>query len=50
MLVPEGGDGGAEGDVHYVDVEQDLDQTPEGLKANLTNEGKTRFIINPCFV
>jgi hypothetical protein len=29
-LVPEGGDEGAAGDMHYVTVEQDLDQSPEG--------------------
>jgi hypothetical protein len=46
-LMPDGGDEGANGDVHYVVVEQDLDQSPEGPKANLTNEGKPRFIINP---
>jgi hypothetical protein len=40
-LVPEGGDEGADGDVHYVVVEQDLDQSPEG---------KPQFIINPCFI
>jgi hypothetical protein len=28
--VPEGGDRGADGDVHYVAIEQDLDQSPEG--------------------
>jgi hypothetical protein len=44
--VPEGGDGGADGDVHHVVVEQDLDQSPEGPKANLGIEGKPR-IINP---
>jgi hypothetical protein len=44
--VPEGGDGGADGDVHHVVVEQDLDQSPEGPKANLATEGKPR-IINP---
>jgi hypothetical protein len=49
-LVPEGGDGGTDGDVHYVAVEQDLDQSPEGPKANLAKEGKPQFIINPCFV
>jgi hypothetical protein len=49
-LVPEGGDEEVDGDVHYVVVEQDLDQSPEGPKANLANEGKSRFIINPyCF-
>jgi hypothetical protein len=46
--VPEGGDGGADGDVHHVVVEQDLDQGPEGPKANLAIEGKPR-IINPVF-
>jgi hypothetical protein len=44
--VPEGGDGGADGDVHHVVVEQDLDQSTEGPKANLATEGKPR-IINP---
>jgi hypothetical protein len=47
-LVPEGGDEGADGDVHYVAVEQDLDQRPEGPKANFANEGKPWFIINLC--
>jgi hypothetical protein len=46
--MPEGGDEGEDGDVHYVTVEQDLDQSPEGTKANLANKGKPRFIINPC--
>jgi hypothetical protein len=46
--VPEGGDGGADGDVHHVVVEQDLDQSPEGPKANLAIEGKPQ-IINPIF-
>jgi hypothetical protein len=34
--------------VHHVVVEQDLDQRPEGPKANLAIEGKPR-IINPVF-
>jgi hypothetical protein len=38
--VPEGEDGGPDGDVHHVVVEQDLDQSPEGPKANLASEGK----------
>jgi hypothetical protein len=46
MRVPEGGDAGADKDVHHVVVEQDLDQHPEGPKANLAIEGKPR-IINP---
>jgi hypothetical protein len=44
--VPEGGDGGPDGDVHHVVVEQDLDQSPEEPKANLAIEAKPR-IINP---
>jgi hypothetical protein len=44
--VPEGEDGGADGDAHHVVVEQDLDQSPEGPKANLAPEGKP-WIINP---
>jgi hypothetical protein len=44
--VPEGGDGGADGDVHHVVVEQDLDQSPVGPNAILSIEGKPR-IINP---
>jgi hypothetical protein len=48
-LVSEGGDEGADGDVHYVIVEQGMDQSPKGPKTNLTNEGKPR-IINPCFI
>jgi hypothetical protein len=47
-LVPADEDEGAGGDVHYVTVEQDLDQSPEGPKASFANEGKPRFIINPC--
>jgi hypothetical protein len=46
--VPEGGDGGADGDVHHIVVEQGLDQSPEGPKANFAIEGKPR-IINPDF-
>jgi hypothetical protein len=47
-LVPEEGDKAADVDVHNVVVEQDLDQSPEGPKANLAIEGKPR-IINPDF-
>jgi hypothetical protein len=47
-LVPEGGHEGADRDVHHVTVEQDLDQCPEGPKANLTDKGKP-WIINPSF-
>jgi hypothetical protein len=45
-LVPEGGDEGADEELHYVDVAQDLDQSLEG--PNLASEGKPR-IINPVF-
>jgi hypothetical protein len=47
-LVLEGGEGGAVSELHYVDVAQDLDQGPEGPKANLASEGKPR-IINLSF-
>jgi hypothetical protein len=47
-LVPEGGDEGASKELSYVDVAQDLEQSPEGPKANLASEGKPR-IINPVF-
>jgi hypothetical protein len=47
-LVPEGGNEGAEEELQYVDVAQDLDPSPEGPKANLAREGKPR-IINPVF-
>jgi hypothetical protein len=46
--MPKGGDEDADGELQYVDVAQDLDQSPEGPKANLDNEGKPR-IINPSF-
>jgi hypothetical protein len=47
-LVPEGGDEGAVGELQHVYVAQDLDQSPEGPKANLASGGKPR-IINPSF-
>jgi hypothetical protein len=43
-LVPEGGDEGADEELQYVDVAQDLDPSPEGPKANLASEGKPRII------
>jgi hypothetical protein len=46
--VPEGGDGGADEELQYVDVAQDLDQSLEGPKANIASEGKL-WIINPIF-
>jgi hypothetical protein len=47
-LVSEGGDEGADKELPYVNVAQDLDQSPEGPKVNLASEGKPR-IINPVF-
>jgi hypothetical protein len=47
-LVPEGGDEGADEELPYLDVAQDLDPSPEGPKANLASEGKPR-IINTVF-
>jgi hypothetical protein len=48
MLVLEGGDEGVDEELQYVDVAQDLDQSPEGPNANLASKGKPR-IINPVF-
>jgi hypothetical protein len=41
-LVPERGDEGADEELQHVFVAQDLDQGPEGPKANLASEGKPR--------
>jgi hypothetical protein len=38
-LVPGGGDEGADEELRYVDIAQDLDPSPEGPKANLASEG-----------
>jgi hypothetical protein len=38
----------ADDELQYMNVAQDLDQSPEGLKANLASEGKPR-IIKPVF-
>jgi hypothetical protein len=46
--VLEGGNEGADKELPYVDVAQDLDPNPEGPKANLASEGKPQ-IINPAF-
>ena len=43
-LIPEVGAEGADGDVHNVEVNQDLDQSPEEPKANHADEGKHRII------
>jgi hypothetical protein len=45
-FVPEGGSEGADEELQYVDVARDLDSSPEGPKANLASEGRSR-IINP---
>jgi hypothetical protein len=47
-FVPEGGNEGADKELPYMDVAQDLDPSPEGPKADLASEGKPR-IINPVF-
>jgi hypothetical protein len=46
--VPEGGDKAADEELQYMDIAQDMGQSPEGPKANLASEGKPR-IINPVF-
>jgi hypothetical protein len=43
-LVPADEDEGAGGDVHYVTVEQDPDQSLEGCLSACADEGKPRFI------
>jgi hypothetical protein len=43
MLVPANEDEGAGGDVHYVTVEQDPDQSPEVGVSACADEGKPRF-------
>jgi hypothetical protein len=47
-LVSADEDEGAGGDVHYVSVDQVLDQSPEGCLSACADEGKPRFIINLC--
>jgi hypothetical protein len=41
-------DEGAGGDMHYVTVEQDSDQSPEGCVSACANEGKPDLFINLC--
>jgi hypothetical protein len=50
MLLPVDEDEGAGGDVHYVTIEQDPDQSPKVGGSACADEGKPRFIINPCFI
>jgi hypothetical protein len=47
--VLEGGNEGADGELQYGDVAQDLNQSPEGPKDNLASESKPQ-IINPIFL
>jgi hypothetical protein len=42
--MPKRGDKGADGELQYVDVTQDLDQSPEGPKVNLGSKGKLWII------
>jgi hypothetical protein len=46
--VPGAGNEGANEELQFVDVAQDLEPGPEGPKVNLASEGKPR-IINPVF-
>jgi hypothetical protein len=46
--VPADEDEGAGGDVHYVTVEQDPDQSPEVCVSTCADEGKPGLIINLC--
>jgi hypothetical protein len=43
MLVPADEDEGAGGDVHYVTIEQDPDQSPEVCVSACADEGKPWF-------
>jgi hypothetical protein len=43
-LGPEGGDEGADGDVYYVVVEQDLDQSLEGPRPTLPTKASPRSL------
>jgi hypothetical protein len=43
MLMPADEDEGAGGDVHYVTIEQDPDQSPEVCMSPCADEGKTLF-------
>jgi hypothetical protein len=45
--VPEGGDVGADEELQYVDVAQDLDQSAEGPKANLPAKASPRSLTLP---
>jgi hypothetical protein len=45
MLVPTDKDEGLGGDVHYMTVEQDPDQSPEGCLSACADEGKPMCFI-----
>jgi hypothetical protein len=47
-LVPDGGDEGADEELQYMDVAQDLDPSPEGPKANLASQESPGSLI-PSF-
>jgi hypothetical protein len=49
-LVPEDGNEGAGGSVHYVTVEQDPSQSPEDCLTACANEGKPRFYHSPMII
>jgi hypothetical protein len=56
-LVPKGGGGGADGDVHYVAEEQDLYQSPQGPRPTLMTKAShesltslSKTIQLPCYV
>jgi hypothetical protein len=46
--VLEGGGEGADEELQYVDIAQDLDPSPEGPKANIASKGKP-LIIHTVF-
>jgi hypothetical protein len=51
--VPDGGDGGADGDVQHVVVEQDLDQSPEGPRPTLPSKaspGSLTLFLNYAII
>jgi hypothetical protein len=49
-LMPEGGDEGADGELQYVDVARDPDQSPKGPKANLADEGNPGSLTLISFI
>jgi hypothetical protein len=47
-LVPESEGEQAEGEVNVVDVQQDLNQSSEGLSSDFASEGKPKIITYFC--